>query len=115
MQALPATAAPVVTSTFIPVVTLSFSVPDLTVESFTADVEQQMLDAVYATLPVTVNVQLYITNIRLGSLLFDIVSVFLDGNTTAAGILQATPITVSHALNLTNALIPAKAACQIWL
>lgn len=93
-QALPPNAAPVVTAAAIPVVTVSFSVPDLTVASFTPDLKQALIDSIAATLPASANTEIYITNIRDGSLLFDTVVLFLDGNANAAQTLAATAAAV---------------------
>ncbi|KAK9845564.1 hypothetical protein WJX84_009636 [Apatococcus fuscideae] len=94
IEALPPDAAPVVTAAAIPVVTVSFAVSDLTVASFTPDLKQALLDSITATLPATANTQVYITNIRDGSLLFDTVVLFLDGDTDAAQTLTATAAAV---------------------
>ena len=93
-QALPPDAAPVVTAAAIPVVTVSFAVPDLTVNSFTPDLQQALIDSIAATLPANANTQIYLTNLRDGSLLFDTVVLFLDGNTNAAQALTATAAAV---------------------
>ena len=97
VQALPPDAAPVVTVASIPVVTVSFAVPDLTVASFTPDLKQALLDSILATIPATSNTQVYITNLRDGSLLFDTVVLFLDGDTGAAQSLTATAAAVRPA------------------
>lgn len=74
--------------------TVSFAVPDLTVASFTADLKQALIDSIAATLPATANTQIYITNLRDGSLLFDTVVLFLDGDANAAQTLTATAAAV---------------------
>ena len=84
MQAPAPDAAPVVTAEAIPIVTISYTLPDLTVDSFTPDLKQGLVDAIISALPSTSNVDVYLTNIRSGSVLFDTVISFLDGNTDTA-------------------------------
>ncbi|KAK9863437.1 hypothetical protein WJX84_004314 [Apatococcus fuscideae] len=81
---LPPNAAPAVTAASIPVVSIPFAVPDLSIATFTDDIKQALVDAITASVPATSNVQVYITNIRDGSLLFDTVVLFLDGDSGAA-------------------------------
>ncbi|KAK9864486.1 hypothetical protein WJX84_001957 [Apatococcus fuscideae] len=66
------------------VVTISYALPEVTLQQFTPAVEQSVVDAVTATLPTTSNVNVYLTNIRAGSVSFDTVVQFLDGNTNVA-------------------------------
>lgn len=94
VQALAPDAAPVATVASIPVVTVSFDVPALTVKTFTPDLQQALVDSILATIPATSNTQVYITNIRAGSVLFDTVILFLDGDTAAAQTLTATAAAV---------------------
>ncbi|KAK9864414.1 hypothetical protein WJX84_010922 [Apatococcus fuscideae] len=77
-------AAPVATAASIPVVTISYALPAIMLADFTPDVEQAVVDAVTATLPAASNVNVYLTNIRAGSVKFDTVVQFLDGNTDVA-------------------------------
>lgn len=84
MQAPAPDAAPVVTAESIPVVTISYALPDLTLDSFTPDLKQSLVDAIIDALPSTSNVDVYLTNIRSGSVSFDTVISFLDGNTDTA-------------------------------
>ena len=72
------------TAASIPVVTISYALPEVTLQQFTPAVEQSVVDAVTATLPKTSNVNVYLTNIRAGSVSFDTVVQFLDGNTNVA-------------------------------
>ncbi|KAK9822773.1 hypothetical protein WJX74_007372 [Apatococcus lobatus] len=100
---LPPNAAPAVTSESVPVVSIPFAVPDLTIASFTDEIKQALLDAITASIPATSNVRVYITNIREGSLLFDTVVLFLDGDSGAAQILTDTAAASTTAANATTA------------
>ena len=76
-------------------VSIPFSVPALTLDTFTDDVKQSLFDAIAAALPATANVQIYITNIRSGTVYFDTVVEFLDGDQDAATTLVETARAVS--------------------
>ncbi|KAK9845563.1 hypothetical protein WJX84_008052, partial [Apatococcus fuscideae] len=109
-------AAPVVTAESIPVVTLSYALPDLTLDSFTPDLKQDLVDAIIDALPASSNVDVYLTNIQSGSVTFDTVISFLDGNAdtaqalsdsvaasaTAPGPTQPKPATVSFEISLSS-------------
>ncbi len=77
-------AAPVATAEVIPIVTISYKLDDLSVETFTPDLKTSLVEAIVATLPTTSNVDVYLTNIRPGSVAFDTVVRFLDGNNQVA-------------------------------
>ena len=104
MQAPAPDAAPAVTVESIPVVTISYALPDLTLDSFTPDLKQSLVDAIIDALPSTSNVDVYLTNIRSGSVTFDTVISFLDGNTDTAQALSdsvaasatVSPLTTTH-------------------
>lgn len=84
LQAPAPDAAPPATAESIPIVTISYALDDLDVSSFTDDLRQDLVLAIVQTLPTSSNVDVYITNIRAGSVLFDTVVQFLDGNSNLA-------------------------------
>ena len=80
MQSPAANAAPVAKAEAIPIVTISYALTDLTVDAFTDDLKGDLVAAIVASLPKTSNVDVYLTNIRAASVLFDTVVRFLDGD-----------------------------------
>ena len=99
LQPLPPNAAPAATTESVPVVSIPFAVADMTVDSFTDEIKQALVDAITASIPATSNVRVYITNIREGSLYFDTVVLFLDGDSGAAQTLTDTAAAVSPFLD----------------
>ena len=77
-------AAPVATAAVIPVVTISYKLDDLSIDAFTDDLKTDLVTAIIAALPATSNVDVYLTNIRPGSVAFDTVVRFLDGSDEVA-------------------------------
>ncbi|KAK9824907.1 hypothetical protein WJX74_005202 [Apatococcus lobatus] len=102
-QPLPPNAAPAATTESVPAVSIPFAVPDLTIASFTDEIKQALLDAITASIPATSNVRVYITNIREGSLFFDTVVLFLDGDSGAAQTLTDTAAASTTVANATAA------------
>lgn len=86
-QAPAPNAAPVATVATVPTVAISFYVGNIGKTEFTDVVKQGVIDAISATLPATANVKVYLANIVYGSVNFDVVTVFLDGNSGAAAAL----------------------------
>lgn len=84
LQAPAPNAAPISTATTIPVLTIPFNLTDLSLDAFDTTLKQQFTDAIQATLPDTANVNIFLLNIRAGSVLFDTYIQFLDGNSSAA-------------------------------
>ena len=68
----------------IPVVTIPYSFSDLTLQTFTLSLKQQLVDAVRGTLSQAANVNIILTNIQSGPVNLALVAKFLDGNTAAA-------------------------------
>lgn len=89
MQAPAPDAAPLSTAATIPTLTVPFNLTDLSVDQFTTDLKQQFANAIQATLPDNANVEVYLLNIRAGSVLLDTYVEFLDGNATLASSLAS--------------------------
>ena len=107
VQAPAPDAAPVVTAESIPVVTISYALPDLTLDSFTPDLKQDLVNAIIDALPASSNVDVYLTNIQSGSVTFDTVISFLDGNTDTA---QALSDSVAASATVSITSLSRKAA-----
>ena len=71
-------------NTTIPVVVIPFAFTGLTLQTFTPDLEQQLIDAIQASLSRAANVNISLANITSGSVNLAAVTVFFDGNLAAA-------------------------------
>lgn len=105
LQAPAPNAALISTATTIPVLTIPFNLTDLSLDAFDTAVKQQFADAIQATLPDTANVNIFLLNIRAGSVLFNTYIQFLDGNFNTATFLasvvtNATSVSLRHPGNL---------------
>ena len=107
VQAPAPDAAPPVTAESIPVVTISYALTDLTLDSFTPDLKQELVNAIIDALPASSNVDVYLTNIQSGSVTFDTVISFLDGNTDTA---QALSDSVAASATVSLTALSTKAA-----
>ncbi len=75
-----------VTSAFptVPGINITLNLASLNLESFTDYLKQQTADALGAAFPPSVNLDIYILNVRAGSVVCTVVFGVMDGNTTSA-------------------------------
>lgn len=68
----------------LPVVTIPLSFLDLTLQTFTPDLEQALVDSVQSSLSRAANVNISLANIAAGSVNLVVETIFLDANQEAA-------------------------------
>lgn len=68
----------------LPVVTIPLSFLDLTLQTFTPDLEQALVDSVQSSLSQAANVNISLANIASGSVNLVVETIFLDANQEAA-------------------------------
>ena len=73
----------------VPGINMTLNLAALTPQSFTDYLKQQAADAIAASFPPSVNIDIYILNVRTGSVVCDVILGIMDGNdTTATTVLQ---------------------------
>lgn len=73
----------------VPAINMTLNLAALTPQSFTDYLKQQTADALAAAFPPSVNIDIYILNVRAGSVACDVILGIMDGNaTTATSVLQ---------------------------
>lgn len=68
----------------VPAINITLALSALTPQSFTDYLKQQTADALAAAFPSSVNIDVYILNVRAGSVACDVIMGIMDGNTTTA-------------------------------